>query len=174
MKKILAVFVALSALAFASSVAAAEENAPRKESSKSSFRIDYVLYEVENGKRVNERSYSLTAIEGTFFNLRAGSRVPIGGGEKGPVYIDVGLKIRGRAFEREDGEITLESEIDMSNFAVPEQAAEAHPGTPPVVRNLSQEVATRLTPGRPAVISSVDDVNSRKRLQVEVTLTRVK
>jgi hypothetical protein len=173
MKKILAVLVALTALAAASVVAAAEENAPRKERPKSSFRIDYVLYEVESGKRVNERSYSLTAIEGAFFKLVAGSRVPISAGDKGPVYADVGLKIRGRVNEREEGDITLESEIEMSNFAFPEQATQALPGTP-LLRNLSQEVSTRLTPGRPAVISSVDDVNSRKRLQVEVTLTRVK
>jgi hypothetical protein len=173
MKKILALLVSLSALAFAPRILAAEETAPRKEAPKASFRVDYVLYEVENGKHVNERSFSLTAIEGAFFNLRAGSRVPISGGEKGPVYIDIGLRIKGRVLQRENGEITLESDIDMSNFAEPEQAA-AHPGTPPVVRNLSQEVSTSLTPGRPTIISSVDDVNSRKRLQVEVTVTRLR
>jgi len=64
-----------------------------------------------------------------------------------------------------------ETDVDVSSFAIPEQADLK---TSPVVRTLSQNVSTRPPLGRPTLLSSVDDVNSRKRTQVEVTVTRVK
>ena len=103
--------------------------------------------------------------------LRSGTRVPVNVGDKGIQYMDVGLKISGRVLER-DGDVTLDSEIEMSTFALPDQAAEAK--TNPVVRTISQNVSTRPVLGKAAVVSSLDDLNSRKRLQVEVTVTRLR
>ena len=60
----------------------------------------------------------------------------------------------------------------MSTFALPEQAAEAKGN--PVVRTVTQSVSSRPVLGKPAVLSSLDDLNSRKRLQVEVTVTRLR
>ena len=167
MKRVLAPCV-LALLALASPARADE---PRSEKPRSSFRLDYVLYEVEGGKRSNERSFTLTVNEGAGGQLRSGTRVPVTVGDKGVQYMDVGLKISGRILER-DGDLTLDSDIEMSTFALPEQAAEAKGN--PVVRTISQNVSTRPVLGKAAVVSSLDDLNSRKRLQVEVTVTRLK
>lgn len=151
--------------------APAEEPPARPEKAKSTFRLDYVLYELEAGKRANERTFSLTVNEGSSGQLRSGTRVPITVGDKGVQYMDVGLKISGRVLER-DGDLTLDSELELSTFAMPEQAGEARGN--PVLRTVSQSVSTRPPLAKPAVISSLDDLNSRKRLQVEVTVTRLR
>lgn len=143
---------------------------PRPDRHRSSFRVDYVLYELESGTRANERVFSLTVNEGAHGQLRSGTRVPTTVGDKGVQYMDVGLKIGGRVLER-DGGVTLDSEIEMSTFALPEQAAEGKGN--PVVRTVSETVSTQPVLGKPAVVSSLDDPNSRKRLQVEITVTRL-
>lgn len=148
-----------------------EEPAPRPERPRSTFRLDYVLSETEGGKRTNERAFSLTVNEGSSGQLRSGTRVPFSGGDKGIQYQDVGLKISGRVIERE-GDLTLDSEIEMSTFALPEQASELR-GTP-ALRTVSQSVSTRPALGKVLVLSMLDDLNSKKRLQVEVTVTRLK
>jgi hypothetical protein len=151
--------------------APARGDEPRGDKPRSSFRLDYVLYDVEGGKRTNERAFTLTVNEGANGQLRSGTRVPVIGGDKGIQYMDVGLKISGRVLER-DGDIALDSEIEMSTFALPEQVAEGKGN--PVVRTVSESVSTRPVLGKPVVLSSLDDLNSRKRLQVEVTVTRMK
>ena len=87
--------------------------------------------------------------------------------------MDVGLRISARVLER-DGDLTLESEIEQSTLAPvpPLQANEAKAN--PVVRTVSETVSTRPVIGKTAVVSSLDDLNTRKRLQVEVTVTRLK
>jgi len=171
-KNVLAVLFASSFLAVAP-LAAADEATPKKERPRSSYRLDYVLFEVEGGKRANERSFSLTANEGVHASLRTGTRVPVTTGDKGSTYVDVGLKISGRVLEREEGDIALESEIEQSSFARHEEAASPRTGTP-VLRTVGATVSTRLVPGKPALLTSVEDATSRRRTQVEVTLTRVK
>ncbi len=97
--------------------------------------------------------------------------MPVNVGDKGIQYMDVGLKISGRVLER-DGDLALDSEIEMSTFALPEQETEGKGN--PVVRTVSETISTRPVLGKAAVVSSLDDLNSRKRLQVEVTVTRLR
>lgn len=167
MKRPLAVLASLALLG----APARADDAPKPERPRSSFRIDYALYELEGGKRANERAFALTVNEGAHGQLRSGTRVPVTVGDKGVQYMDVGLKLSGRVLERE-GDLTLESEIEMSTFALPEQAAEGKGN--PVVRTVTESVSSRPVLGKPAVVSSLDDLNSKKRLQVEVTVTRLK
>ena len=44
----------------------------------------------------------------------------------------------------------------------------------PILRTVSQTLSTRPALGKPAVLSTLDDFDGKKRLQVEVTVTRVK
>ena len=155
----------IAAAVLAASVAlalplAAQEAPARPEHPRTSFRLDYQIYELEGGKRVNERSYTQLVNEGGSGNLRVGSRVPIPAGEKGVQYMDVGLRINSRISEKEPGDVVLDADVDVSSFAIPEQADLK---TSPVVRTLSQSVSTHPPLGRPTILSSVDDVNSKKR-----------
>jgi hypothetical protein len=169
-KKALVLLLSLPLLAPASPLRA-EEKAPRPERPHSTFRLDYVLYELDGGKRTNERTYSMTVNESASGQLRSGSRVPVTVGDKGVQYMDVGLKVSGRVQER-DGDLTLDTDLELSTFAIPEQAAGGHGN--PLIRTVSQSLSTRPALGKSAVLSTVDDLSSRKRLQVEVTVTRLK
>lgn len=171
MKRSLALLLALPLSGLLPAAARADEPTPRPERPRSTFRVDYVLSEVEAGKRTNERTFSMTVNEGSHGQLRSGSRVPITLGDSGVQYQDVGLKIGGRVLER-DGDLTLDSEVELSTFALPDPAADAKGN--PTLRTVSQSLSTRPVLGRPAVLSTLDDLGSRKRLQLEVTVTRLK
>ena len=166
--------IAVAALAASVALAlpALPDDAPaRPERPRSSFRLEYQIFELDGAKRVNERSYTQLVNEGGSGNLRVGSRVPIPAGDKGIQYMDVGLRINSRISEKEPGDVVLDADVDVSSFALSEQPDLK---TSPVLRTLTQNVSTRPALGRPTLLSSVDDVNSRKRTQVEVTVTRVK
>ena len=151
--------------------AAADEPASRSERPRSTFRLDYVLSEVEAGKRTNERTFSMTVNEGSHGQLRSGSRVPVGVGDEAVRYQDVGLKVGGRVLER-DGDLTLETELELSSYAVADPAGSAKGN--PVVRTVTQNLSSRPAPGKPAVLSTLDDPAGRGRLQLEVTVTRLR
>ena len=172
MRKTLALLLALPLSGFLlPSRALSEEPAQAPEKARSTYRLDYVLYELESGKRTNERTFSMTVNEGRFGQLRTGSRVPINAGDKGVQYMDVGLKISARPQER-GGEVELETELEQSSFAIPEQARET--GGNPILRTVNQSLSARPALGKATLLSTLDDLNGSRRLQVEVTVTRVK
>src|SRR5438309_3958972 len=70
------------------------------------YKLDYVFSEVQNGKRVNSRSYSTLLHSGERGSIRLGNRLPISTGgsrESGGnqlTYMDIGVNIDCRV-ERE-------------------------------------------------------------------------
>jgi hypothetical protein len=60
----------------------------------------------------------------------------------------------------------------MSNFAIPEQA-QGH-DTHPVIRQLKISGSTLAVLGKPMIIGSVDDPNSKRQFQVEVTVNKLR
>jgi hypothetical protein len=60
----------------------------------------------------------------------------------------------------------------MSNFAVPEQA-QGH-DSHPVLRQLRINASTLALLGKPMVVGSVDDPNSKRQFQLEVTATKLR
>lgn len=170
MKRILPLLLAVPLAGLVLPAPARAQDPARSERPRATYRLDYVLSDVAGGKRTNERTYSMTVNEGSQGQLRNGTRVPVAV-DKGVQYMDVGLKINGRATER-DGDLVLDTEIEMSSFALPEQAAEAKGN--PTLRTVSQTLSTRPALGKPAVLSTLDDFDGKKRLQVEVTVTRLR
>jgi hypothetical protein len=172
-KRIVAVPLITMFLAMALAASAQEK---REEPMRNVYKLEFTVFELDNGKRINERSYMLQLSDDRRgANTRVGTRVPITiGSEKfGPSvqYMDVGLKIDANFQGADDAAITLLINFETSGFAVPEQSTQS--GTP-VLRNVSEQTAAKLPYGKPTLISSVDDVNSKRRLQLELTATRVK
>jgi hypothetical protein len=170
-KRTLALLLALPLSGLVLPAPARADESPRAERPRSTFRLDYVLSDLAGGKRTNERTCSMTVNEGSQGQLRSGSRVPIGVPERGVQYQDVGLKISGRVVER-DGDLSLDTELELSSFAIPEVPGEAKGN--PTLRTVSQTLSTRPALGKPTVLSTLDDFDGKRRLQVEVTVTRVK
>ena len=144
------------------------------------FKLAFVLYEVDDGKRTNQRDYMMIGrTDNQPSSIRVATKVPIytyeKAGDKAYTYIDAGLSIRCFLKEQVDSVVQLHCDIEMSSFIRPEQIASSGNAGPaaPVVRTTRTDSWALLTPGKPAILNTVDDINSAKRMQIEVTATKV-
>jgi hypothetical protein len=141
------------------------------------YKLDYKVFELEDGKRINQRDFTslATATEhgGPMSQLRIGTRVPVSTPGEKPNYLDVGFNVNSSIGSEPGGKISASIRMELSSFAVPEQNADPRSASMPVLRNSNFAIWTVLTPGKPQIIASIDDINSKKRMQVEVTATRI-
>lgn len=137
------------------------------------YNLEFKVYELEDGKRINQRDFALIAKayehNGPTSYLRVGTRVPVGSGGEKPNYLDVGFNVSCQLTEQ-TGKLAAGIQLGISSLASADPRSSA---TMPVLRNSTFNVETFLTPGKPQLISSIDDVNSKKRIQVEVTATKI-
>ena len=146
------------------------------------YRLDYVIHELDNGKQINQRKYSLS-VEATqgrggkdWGQVRVGRRVPVAVGVTGSSatqqiqYMEVGMNLD-CALREEDGSLLLESRVEMSSVVTGGDLAA--PGAP-VTRQARANMVSVLTPGKPTIIGTLDDVDSNRSYQIEVTATRMK
>jgi hypothetical protein len=86
--------------------------------------------------------------------------------------LDIGTQIWSQLREHGD-ELILVVRGEVSNLDV---NTGDHPGAllPPVIRQIKINGDTLLVVGKPIVIGSVDDPNSKKQFQLEVTVTKLK
>jgi hypothetical protein len=136
------------------------------------FRLDFALFEAEDGKRINTRHYSMNVVPGfgPSNEIKIGTRVPVETQKGEMQYIDVGTNIWARMVEKGDS-IQLEVRADLSNFANPEQENRT---TMPLLRQLHIAASTVAAIGKPVVVGVVDDPNSKRQFQLEVTVSNLK
>jgi hypothetical protein len=140
------------------------------------YRLDFVLSELVDGKKVNTRSYSVVAREGKMNKLRSGARYPLATGTQLNntqfQYIDIGVNIDCE-IDAQDGTLELNATIDSSSVSWPD-AGSAHsaPGQP-VISQMRSEIRTFIRPGVPTMVSSMEDPASKRRFQVDVTAAKV-
>ena len=154
----------------------AKKDAVEKEHLQETFyKMNFNIFELEDGKRVNQREYSMVSkSDERPSTLRASTRVPIfTTGEKQIQYIDAGLDIRCLSVRETAGKVAVNCEVNISNFVLPEQSPEARNSAGPVLRTTNATSWALLTPGKPTVMSTIDDVNSKKRIQIELTATKI-
>lgn len=136
------------------------------------YRLDFSVKELEDSKVINSRQYSMNLQAEDANEIKIGTRVPVETGEGHQFqYVDVGTNIWCRIGERPDG-IPLSVRAEVSNFAIPDQIPghEAHP----VIRQLQIRASTLALVGKPMVVGSVDDPNSKRQFQLEVTVNKLK
>jgi hypothetical protein len=142
------------------------------------YKLDYVFSEIQNGKRVNSRSYMTLLHAGERGSIRLGSRLPIVTGasrESGGnqiTYMDVGVNIDCRVEREVDSGVALFTSVDMSSLA-PEQPGENRTGNP-VVRQTKVQVDSIVPLGKQTLLSSADEVDGTGRFEFEVTATKVR
>ena len=132
------------------------------------YRLDFSVRELEEGKTINTRQYSLNLNADDPNEIKIGTRVPVESGQGQYQYMDVGTSIWCRIGERPDG-IPVSVKAEISNFAVPD-----HESGHPVIRQLKINASTLALLGKPMIIGSVDDPNSKRQFQLEVTVTKLK
>jgi len=151
------------------------------EATNNFFKLAFVLYEVEDGKRTNQRDYMMIGrTDNQPPSIRVSTKVPITtqekAGDKAYTYIDVGLRINCSMKEQEDRKLQFHCDIEISSFMRPEQVANATGNAglaAPFLRTTRTQSWALLTPGKPAILNTVDDINSAKRMQIEVTATKI-
>ncbi len=134
------------------------------------YRIQFLIRELEDGKQINSRQYTLSAKSREWARLRVGSRVPLMAGSTQLQYHDVGINIDCRLDEGENG-FLLYTRFESSS--VVGGASSAAAGAP-VIRQVRTEGDSLVIPGKPSVIATLDDVATNRRYEIEVTVTKVK
>ena len=141
------------------------------------YKLSFAIYELDDGKRVNQRDYSMIGRTGSGqISARVWTRLPMYSEDKKVTYVNGGLEIRCSLKDAPPQKVQASCDFEISSFVLPEQAAEAlrnAPGGVPILRTTSTSTWAVLTPGKSAIIASIDDVNSKKRTQIEVTATRL-
>jgi hypothetical protein len=157
----------------------AEPAKPKPVQPVQSYRLDFSFNEVGDGKILNTRHYSMNMTGGNPNEIKIGTRVPVASGSSSSTpastqyqYLDIGTNIWAQLREHGD-EFILVVRGEVSNLDV--ETGE-HTGAllPPVVRQIKINGDTLLVVGKPIVIGSVDDPNSKKQFQLEVTVTKLK
>src|SRR5262249_40629663 len=143
--------------------------------------LAFVIYELDDGKRTNQRDYMMIGrTDNQPSSIRVSTRVPITtaekGGDKQYTYVDAGLRINCSLKEQVDRRLQLHCDIEISSFIRPEQVAGPTGNATqiaPILRTTRTESWELLTMGKPAILTTVDDINSAKRMQIEVTATKM-
>jgi hypothetical protein len=159
-----------------SKVAAQAGNAPpartaqESENPLAAYHLDFSVNEIEDGKKVNSRQYAMNVNSNSSNELKIGTRIPVESKEGEFQYLDVGTSIFARLGERR-GQTELEVRADVSSFANPEQE-QGH--ARPLLRQVKINSSTILLLGKAIVMGSVDDPNSKRQFQLEVTVTKLR
>ena len=139
------------------------------------YKLDFSVNELEDGKKINSRQYSMNLSAGDANEIKIGSRVPAEFKSGEFQYLDVGTSIWCRLRDRKDvswltNDVLLNIRSEISNFAVPDGGQSSRP----IVRQLKIDASTIATVGKPMIVGSVDDQNSKRQFQLEVTVSRLK
>jgi hypothetical protein len=150
------------------------------------YRVDFVISEMEEGKKINSRQYGLNLNAGESDQLKVGTRVPVEVKQSEIQYLDVGTSVWCRLRDRSNGQpsehglrelswlgndVMLNLTAEISNFAVPDQQGQS---MRPAIRQMKIESSTIAVVGKQMVVGIVDDPNSKRQFQLEVTATRLK
>lgn len=169
----------------------AQDAAPPKAVSEAieprhAYRVDFALTEIEDGRKINSRQYALNLNAGESDQLKVGTRVPVEVKQGEIQYLDVGTNIWCRLRDRSNSEpsehglrelswlgndVMLNLTAEVSNFAVPDQQGAS---TRPAIRQMKIEGSTIAVVGKQMVVGIVDDPNSKRQYQLEVTVSRLK
>jgi hypothetical protein len=143
------------------------------------YRLDFAFNELTDGKIVNTRRYSMNLTAGESNEIKIGARVPVVTGSSPGVnatsqwqYLDVGTNIWAQLREHGD-EIVLAVRSEVSSLDM--NSDTDHAGIQnPVIRQIKISGSTLLVVGKPTLVGSMDDPNSKRQFQLEVTVTKLR
>ena len=172
MQKIIWSFLLAATVVLASSKIWPQDTAPSSTPEKHdiTYNLEFSLNELEDGKKINTRHYSIKLTSGSNRVLKIGTRVPVETEQGKFQYLDVGTNLRAHMYGKDDAPI-LDVDVDISNFAIPDQAT--HSGGQPLLRQILISGSQTLIFDKPTVVGSVDDPNSKRTYQLEVVATKL-
>ncbi len=141
------------------------------------YRLDFVMSELEDGKKINTRQYSMNLKSPDANEIKIGTRVPVEVKQGEIQYLDVGTNIWCRLKDQADAgpavgnNVMLNVKAELSNFSMPDQQVQS---MRPAIRQMKIEASTVAVIGKSMVIGSADDPNSKRQFQLEVTVTKLR
>jgi len=142
------------------------------------YKLDFVVKEVEGGKVLNARAYSMTTSDKEKINdhseIRTGSKVPYSTNANGSQYtfLDVGVSFDCYHIVENRDTMSLVLVADISSV-VEEPASPSAPMHPPVVRQNKWASGVVVPLKKPTVVFSSDDLTTKRQMQVELTATPI-
>lgn len=147
------------------------------------YRLDLSMREMEDGKTISTRNYSLwMRANGEPGILRISHDAPITSRsiieeptsppKKQAIFVEKkSISVDLTCFLKEtDSDLELNVNGEIKGIIPPEKGMEY----PPVYRHITLVSTALLTPGKPATISSVDDPGSNRQFQIDATATKTK
>lgn len=149
------------------------------------YRLHFAVEELDaEGKVTNARTYDETVVTGPGPDqqIKTGSRIPIATGSYASSgspanltntqfqYIDLGIALDARGVHDNGDKLTLRLKAEITSIA--RQTEIAGVGQP-VIRENTWDSTLTVPIGKPTVVYSSDDLDSKGRTQIEVTATRV-
>lgn len=142
------------------------------------YKLEFTVHQFENGKKINDRSYSVIVERGRArddanrYSLKAGSKIPVLTGSAGAGqynYMDIGMNFDCRLWGPDDG-LMLQSTVEVSSLSMPQQ------GSPnqPTVRQAKADLVSPISGAKPVTIASFDEVDAPRRMDIEVTATKLR
>ena len=144
------------------------------------YRLDFALKELdENHKVVSQKNYSTfmstdDRVKGAL--IRTGTKVPYqSGAGTNYNYVDVGVNIDCQKIQELNGQLVVLVSADITSIPAPSgtPAESAVPGMPLVRQNRWNSVAV-VAIGKATTLFSSDDLNTKRKLQLELTATPIK
>jgi hypothetical protein len=136
------------------------------------YRLDISINELEDGKKVNARHYSINTTSDASTGpqiLQIGTRVPVQSEEGKFTYLDVGTRITARIASWVTP-MTVNVSADISSFATPDEATK---GGHPLLRQVRIEGTVPISMEKPTVVGTADDPGSKREFQLEVTVVKL-
>lgn len=148
------------------------------------YRLDYTIKELEDGRVVNTRNYSINMLSSeergrSFGEAKTGTRVPISTGvsKDGGTsiqYLDVGINISSQLYVTETSNLLLSGLVEISTLAAPSDVAGSSSVGAPVIRQIRCNTTGEVVAGKANQIASLDDPISKHRFVIEVTPTKLR
>lgn len=137
------------------------------------YRADFLISELDDGKRINARHYSMVLNVGAWNQVKIGTKVPVSSGNfQGQAafqYMDVGTSINCKLIES-GNDLAIDVHADFSSLSGPEDQHSPHP----VVRQVTLSGNTVVVSGKPVIVGVVDDPSSTRQFQLEATVTKLR
>ena len=151
----------------------------------SAYHLDFSLNELEDGKKINTRQYSMNLLAvpsagprlpiGYEKDVKIGTRVPVETDEAKMAYMDVGTSIYCQVLSEDPGTITLDARAEVSSLVSRfEKDSYTPSGRNPMLRQLKIEASSVVTLSKLTSLGVVDDQDSKRQFQLEVTVTNMR
>jgi len=132
------------------------------------YRLDYALTVTEPGRAAVTDTYTLNVEEGSSGEVRAGANIPLGSSSSltSPRQ-DVGILLRCQA-NREGSDLLLHDTAELSS---PEPRADDGPRA---IHKITSSGDVVVTPGKTALVASIEEPVSHARYELTVTATKLR